>query len=85
MSQENADLARSIYPTPEVDLAALVRNDDGWRGFSKAISPAFDPDVVCRIHLLGSEKRFVGLEGSQGISAGVDRSMDQRPWTGIGF
>ena len=63
MSQENVELVRSIYPAPEVDLAPLVRNDDDWRGFSQAISPAFHPDVVCRIHVLGVEKRYVGLEG----------------------
>lgn len=63
MSRENVELVRSIYPTPEVDLAPLVRDDDDWRGFSKAISPAFHPDVVCRMHMLGGEKRYVGLEG----------------------
>jgi ketosteroid isomerase-like protein len=63
MSRQNVEIVRSIYPTPEVDLVPLVRNDDHWRGFAEAISPAFHPDVVCHIHVFGGEKRYVGLEG----------------------
>jgi hypothetical protein len=38
--RQNVEIVRSIYPAPEVDLVPLVRNDDHWRGFAEAISPA---------------------------------------------
>jgi ketosteroid isomerase-like protein len=63
MSQENVEIVRSIYPAPEVDLVPLVRDDDHWRGFAEAISPAFHPDVICFTHPFGGENRYVGLDG----------------------
>jgi ketosteroid isomerase-like protein len=45
MSRENVELVRQLLPSPDVDLAALFRNEDAITGVIDAATPFLDPDV----------------------------------------
>jgi ketosteroid isomerase-like protein len=63
MSRENVELVRRLQPRPEVDLAALWR-EDGSAGFAAIFASFFHPDSQCVLHLPGAEPvTHVGLDG----------------------
>ena len=63
MSQENVELVLGLYQPPDVDYVPLFRDDGVWTEFSEALAPFFHADFGCVMYALGSEKRYVGLNG----------------------
>jgi ketosteroid isomerase-like protein len=63
MSQENVEMVLSLYEAPDVDYAALVRDDDLWNEQAEALAPVFYADFECVMYAFGSEKRYAGLDG----------------------
>ena len=44
MSQENVEIVEGSMPDPDVDLAALVRDDDQWAATAAAVATIAHPD-----------------------------------------
>ena len=44
MSRENVEMVRRIQPGPEVDLAAVLRDDSTFESFVEAVQALFHPD-----------------------------------------
>ena len=65
MSSENVELIRSFHPGLDVDVAALVEDDDAARRMQEAIEHAFDPGVECTMRFSGGAAvRYPGgIEG----------------------
>ncbi len=53
MSAENVELIRSVYPDPEIDVAALITDDDASDRWLEAVAPLFDPVLQGTIRLPG--------------------------------
>jgi hypothetical protein len=77
LSQENVELVRKLQPRAEVDLAALLRNDDTWATVAEAIGPFFHPGFESVAPgLPGTEQVRVGLAGLRASWLGW-----MEPWT----
>lgn len=64
MSQQKVELVRSLQPAPNVDIAALLRNDDTWAELADAVAPFFHPDCeIVAPGVPGTEKTHIGLAG----------------------
>ena len=63
MSQENVELVRALQPDPDVNLAALVRDDDLSAAQVEAAAPYLDPAFECVQNLFGAPKIYYGPEG----------------------
>src|SRR6059058_5715838 len=63
MSRENVELVRSLYPSPEVDLVGLFRDEAAWSAFAASLAPFVGVDFCTVMHQFGSERRYAGLEG----------------------
>jgi ketosteroid isomerase-like protein len=44
MSQENVELVRALIPSPETDVASLLRDDELFEATRQALAPLFHPD-----------------------------------------
>jgi len=53
LSAENVELVRSVYPDPEVDVAALITDDEAAAQWIEAVAPRFDPSLEGTIRLPG--------------------------------
>jgi ketosteroid isomerase-like protein len=62
MSQENVELVRRLQVGPDVDLAALFRDDTRAGRMIETIAPLFDPGFTCVLVLPGS-REHAGLPG----------------------
>ena len=90
MSQENVELVRGLMLAPDVDIAALFRDDDRWSAVVAVVAPILHSDFECTATLLGSETRNYGrgpdgfrafwldLDGSVGDVSNRNRG-DHRP------
>ena len=63
MSQENVEFVRRLHPTPDANLAQILRDDLKWASLSAALAPALRPDFECARRLIGSERTYTGLGG----------------------
>jgi len=63
VSQENVDFVVGLYPAPGADYVSLFRDDGFWTEWAEALAPFIHPDFECVQHVLGSERRFIGLDG----------------------
>ena len=64
MSQEKVELVRSLQPTPDTDLVALLRDDAAADALREAVSPFFHEDFEAVLPTVGPQRvRFMGLEG----------------------
>jgi len=64
MSEKNVELVRTLIPPPEVDVAALLRDDGMFDEMSAAFEPFIDPEVECvALWEPGAERSYVGVEG----------------------
>jgi ketosteroid isomerase-like protein len=65
VSQENVELALAMQPTPDMDLAAVFRDDASWSAFAARVGPALTEDFECVARgYPGSEGDvFTGIEG----------------------
>ena len=62
MSQENVEIVRRLQVTPDVDLAALFRDDAMAGSLIERVAPLFDPGFECVLVLPGS-REHAGLAG----------------------
>jgi ketosteroid isomerase-like protein len=64
MSQENVELVLRAYPAPEVNVAALARDDHAWEAWLEANAQLFFPDVESVWPgLPGGTRTFTGFDG----------------------
>ncbi|HME05024.1 MAG TPA: nuclear transport factor 2 family protein [Solirubrobacteraceae bacterium] len=72
MSAENVELVRSVYPDPEVDVAALITDDEAAAQWIQAVAPRFDPSLEGTIRLpgLGAPVIFRELQGLRDVWRG---------------
>ena len=62
MSKENVELLRAMIPPPEVDVAALFRDDELFEQLTNAFEAVIDPQVEAFANWTGGT-RYVGVEG----------------------
>jgi len=64
MSQANAEFVESLQPSPDTDLVALFRDEEG-AALIEALGPFFheDCEIVAPTFVAGEGVRFVGLDG----------------------
>jgi hypothetical protein len=68
MSQENVEVVRGIQPGPDVDFAALIRDDTTWAGVSQAAAPLVRHDFKAAGRTLDEHPQFLqGLEGLRSV------------------
>src|SRR5258705_12143221 len=68
MWQENLEVVRGIQPAPDVDLAALFRDDTAWAALSKAVAPLFDQDFKAGMRTFDRHPPVLqGLEGLRSV------------------
>jgi ketosteroid isomerase-like protein len=68
MSQENVEVVRGLMLAPDVDIAALFRDDDRWSAVVEVVAPILHSDFECTAKLFGSETRNYG-RGPDGFRA----------------
>ncbi len=59
----NADLIRALLPSPEVDLARLIRDDEAFTATIAAAREILDPELEAAAVWLGEGRFYRGLEG----------------------
>ena len=62
MSKENVELIRALIPPPEIDLAALIRDDQAFGDLVGALEAVIDPEVESLANWMGGT-RYAGVEG----------------------
>ena len=62
MSQENVELVRALQIAPDVDLAAVLRDDARAEALIGPVAPMFDVEFECVTTQLGG-RRYAGLRG----------------------
>jgi hypothetical protein len=71
MSQENVEIVRGIQPSPDIDLAALFRDDAAWLALSEEVAPLLHEDFKAGMRTVGEQAPF--LQGTEGLrSAWLD-------------
>jgi ketosteroid isomerase-like protein len=58
-----AELIRALLPSPDVDLAALVRDDEAFSAAVGAAGDTLDPGVESAAFWLGGGRSYRGLDG----------------------
>ena len=58
-----ADLVRALLPSPEFDLARVVRDEEAFTATIEAAGGVIDPDVESSAPWLGEGRCYHGLEG----------------------
>jgi ketosteroid isomerase-like protein len=58
-----ADLIRALLPSPEVDFAHLIRDDEAFTATIAAVGEILDPEVEAAAVWLGEGRFYRGLEG----------------------
>lgn len=53
MSAENVEIVRSVYPRPEVDIAALMADEEANTRWIKTVALHFDPSLEGTVRLPG--------------------------------
>jgi ketosteroid isomerase-like protein len=63
MPQENVELVRGLQPGPEVDIAALVRDDKTAETARAAVASVFHDDFECITVRPGVRSTYRGFDG----------------------
>jgi len=64
VSEQNVEIVLRVYPAPDVDVVALVREEARWAPWRDSIAPFFAPDAESVWPgLPGGAKMFSGLDG----------------------
>jgi ketosteroid isomerase-like protein len=64
MSRANVEIVRGPQPGPDVDVAAMFRGDDAFRGLAEAAQSFFHPDFECVMRVDSAmEATYVGIDG----------------------
>jgi limonene-1,2-epoxide hydrolase len=58
-----ADLVRALLPSPEFDLARVVRDEEAFRATVEATGGAIDPEIESVAPWLGEERCYHGIDG----------------------
>jgi ketosteroid isomerase-like protein len=69
MSQDNVELVRLFHPAPDVDLAAIYRDESRWAQASSLLAPLIAEDFTFRArgYLDRDGETFEGLDGLRHI------------------
>ena len=67
MSRENVEVVRGLQPGPEVDLAAVLRDDASFRAFVEAVEAAFHPEFEAVAVGSMASGRYLGLSGLRSL------------------
>jgi SnoaL-like domain len=59
----NADLIRALLPSPDVDLARLIRDNEAFAATISAAGEILDPELEAAAVWLGEGRFYRGLEG----------------------
>jgi SnoaL-like domain len=59
----NADLIRALLPSPDVDLAHLVRDDEAFAATAAVLGEVLDPELEAAAVWLGEGRTYRGLDG----------------------
>lgn len=71
MSAENVEVVRSTHPGPDVDVAALLTDDEASGRWMEEVAPLFDPSMQGTIRLPGmAPVTFLGLDGLRDVWRG---------------
>jgi ketosteroid isomerase-like protein len=66
MSQENVELVLRAYRSPDVNVAALVRDDRSWAAWISELAPLFHHDVgSIWPGFPGAARTFTGIQGTR--------------------
>jgi hypothetical protein len=64
MSQENVEIVRRFQPSPDLDIAALFRDDATWAATSEAAASVLDEDFAAGVRTLDDQAPFLpGVDG----------------------
>jgi ketosteroid isomerase-like protein len=64
MPKETVDVVRALLPPPDLDLAALFREESRFQRLVGALEPLIDPEVeAVAVWQGGSANTYVGIEG----------------------
>ena len=64
MPRETVDVVRALLPPPDLDLAALFREENRFQRLVGALEPLIDPEVeAVAVWQGGSANTYVGIEG----------------------
>jgi hypothetical protein len=64
MPKETVDVVRALLPPPDLDLAALFREENRFQRLVGALEPLIDPEVeAVAVWQGGSANTYVGIEG----------------------
>ena len=66
MSRENVELVRTLIPPPEIDFAALFRDDELFEQAASALEELIDPEVESLANWMGG-RRYVGVQGFRSL------------------
>jgi hypothetical protein len=68
VSAENVEVVRSFYPGPDVDVKALLSDDEAAGRWIDAVTPLVDPSFQGTIRLPGlAPVSFLGLDGLRDV------------------
>ena len=59
----HGDLIRALLPSPQIDLAHLVRDDEAFAATVAAAGEIFDPELESAAHWLGGGRSYRGIDG----------------------
>jgi len=63
MSAENVELVRRLIPGPEIDIAALARDEQVAKAAIEAGAADYHPDFECALEGPGFRSTYQGLDG----------------------
>ena len=63
MSQENVELVLGLTAGPDVDLARMLRDEEGRVAMAKAIGPFLRSDFECIIPRFDMQQSYAGIAG----------------------
>jgi len=63
MSQENVEIVLAMQPSPDADIAALLRDDKQWKAAANAAAPLIHPNFECTLPLFGKAESHAGMDG----------------------
>jgi len=63
VSQENVEIVQGLMLAPDVDIAALFRDDKMWAALVEVVAPLIHTGFQCTATLLGPETTYMGVDG----------------------
>jgi ketosteroid isomerase-like protein len=63
MSQENVELVKALYPSPDTDIAALFRDEHSFEAMRATLGALLTDDFESVAVVLGQTRTYAGVEG----------------------